>query len=80
MIIDCAILYKGKIYSGEKRHYRIIHNICKELNIKSVIGGEQGFLDDKGRFLRRTPAKNHAFKCGQITKTISNTLTSEDLW
>lgn len=40
---------------------------------------EQGFLDNKGKFLNRVQAMQHAFNCGQI-KTCKKELFSEDLY
>jgi hypothetical protein len=47
-----------------------------------VGGDHQGFLTSEGGFVRRAPAKKIAEKANQIKggKTISATLTSEDLW
>jgi hypothetical protein len=41
---------------------------------------EQGFLTNKNRFLTREEGKELARENGQVDKTFSRTLTSEDLW
>ena len=62
------------------RHHNcigILHMIPKYRKYHTQI---QGFVTSKGNFLDRDEAKELAFNCGQIYKTIAKTLTSEDLW
>ena len=61
------------------RHCYIIHHLIRNGFDKPLVG-EQGFLTSTGRFVDRVEAKKIAFNSGQIKETISNTLTSEDLW
>ena len=46
--------------------------------------GEEGFLTDKGEFLDRWEAADHAYECGQLIETAEepriDRLMSEDLW
>lgn len=46
---------------------------------EEVRHGEQGFVDDEGRFLSRAEAAAHAFACGQIPAPRLG-LFSEDVW
>ena len=45
---------------------------------------EEGFLTDKGEFLDRWEAADHAYECGQLIETAEepriDRLMSEDLW
>lgn len=83
MIIDAAILKDSTIYSG-RRHFIIINNADKGFFKENSI---QGFITDSGEFLDREKALEHAYKSGQISKTLykerlkySKELFSEDLW
>jgi hypothetical protein len=84
MITHVAIFYKGKVYSLPKpcRHHDVIRLISRETGEQSLAQNEQGFLDDKGRFLRRKPALIHAQECGQILPGAGKfpQLYSEDVW
>ena len=55
----------------------------KLLGYKPFIGAE-GFLTDKGDFLDRAAAADHAYECGQLVETAEepriDRLMSEDLW
>ena len=46
--------------------------------------GEEGFRTDKGGFLDRREAADHAYECGQLVETAEephiDRLISEDLW
>lgn len=85
MIVAAAIrMGEGDVVSGipfTERHHHIIQKIAKERNIRPV-KGIQGFLTDKGLFLNREDAANHALECGQIVdlKFHSRQLFSEDMW
>ena len=84
-IVAAAISYKGEIYSLPKpaRHHDIIRHICEKTGEESIGENEQGFLDDKGRFLRRAPAmlvvkhNNQPMREGVI---VLRELYSENLW
>lgn len=77
MITAAAILKDGIIYTGT-RHFECIRKVCEATKIKPA-GGTQGFIDDRGIFLDRVTAMEHAFACGQI-KEKKIRLYSEDLW
>lgn len=64
------------------RHHNIIANMRDAGYEGPLHGDHQGFLLNDGRFARRKPALYVAEKAGQLIggKTISSTLTSEDLW
>jgi len=86
-ITHVAIRYKGKIYSlpAPNRHHDVIRKIAEETGDKYIdaLGDDQGFLDNTGRYLRRTPALNIAVKANQIkegSEIIGNELYSENLW
>ncbi len=79
MIVASAIYHKDVIFTGF-RHNDIIHYLVKLGYPTPIPNHEQGFVTDAGDFLYRPEAKEHALKCGQITSTISNVMTSEDLW
>ena len=77
MLVASAILKNNKIYTG-LRHYMILNtNSCLGVDLR---GGIQGFVDNNNKFYNRVEAKAYALKIGQITSTISDVLTSEDLW
>jgi len=65
--------------SRPARHHHLILEAVTERGM-SLIGSEQGFLTSTGRFVGREEAREIAFACGQVQKTVSRTLTSEDLW
>ena len=66
----------GKVELGF-RHCDILQKFQTEVDRTP---SAQGFLTSRGRFVSREEAKEIALKCGQITKTISSVLTSEDLY
>lgn len=87
MIKESAIVFEGKVYTG-RRHFDVIKIICDELEKlgrpRRCGSSGQGFVTDKGEFLDRLAACQHAVECGQITlpKKIawSKELFSEDLY
>lgn len=88
MITHVAIRFANRVWSLPKpnRHHNIIAKIVDELNVDHVpvIGEDQGFLDDTGKYLTRSEAFRHAIECGQIAADIvtgrPNRLYSEDVW
>lgn len=84
MINAVAIIYKGRTYALYKpnRHHDVIaliHRMTGDMNIR----GEQGFLNDKLRFLNRMEAALLAKATGQLCKCYfirGGRLYSEDLW
>lgn len=84
MINIVAIIYKGHTYALYKphRHHDIIaliNRMTGDINIR----GEQGFLNDKLKFLNRTEAALLAKVNGQVSKDFKfrgGHLFSEDLW
>ncbi len=91
MIIAAAIKQNGHVYWGEprkERHHDVIRQIANLMKIRPV-NGEQGFIDQKGKFYNRVDAGKHALECGQVVKNHANIrhtfnprlgLFSEDLW
>lgn len=84
MITHVAIIYDGKLYSLPKpnRHHHIIHQIHLETGDMDIFG-EQGFLDDQGKFLDRASALIHARECGQLLPERplwDDWLYSENIW
>lgn len=84
MIVSAAISHEGHVFSLPRpaRHHDIIR-LIHERTGQPVRGEEQGFLDDRGRFLRRKPAARVAVVCGQVKPEAllsSGMLFSEDLW
>ena len=77
-VIESAILYKDKTYTG-RRHCDIIALIIQETGVYSVRGEEQGFVTSSGRFVSRNEAAEIAFRNGQI-KSSKGRLFSEDLY
>ena len=55
-----------------KDHLRLGRNVVN-------IDCEEGFLDNRGRFLGRGDARLHAWECGQV-RGPDGELFSEDLW
>jgi hypothetical protein len=84
LITHVAIIHEGKVYSlpAPNRHHHVIRHIVETTGARYV-GGEQGFLDEAGKFLRRKPAKIRAEQTGQLKHLIDINeplLFSEDLW
>lgn len=77
----------GKIFTLPRpaRHHSLIAMMIKA-GEQRPIGQEprytQGFVTDDGNFVNRDEAKEIALAANQVKngKTISKTLTSEDLW
>ena len=89
MITHVAIRCKqtGNVYSLSKpnRHHHLFPYLIDLLGyVKSKparINGEQGFLDESGKFLDRWEAYDTAVACEQIEpKTGIKQLFSEDVW
>jgi hypothetical protein len=83
MIVNAAIRFNGKIYTG-KRHAWIMNEIRKEFpDAHYPNPDDQGFVNEKGQYLRRPPALIEAIKYGQVEpgKTFQpHELFSEDIW
>lgn len=91
MIVAAAIKQDGTVFHGTprvERHHHLIRRIASLLHIRPV-NGEQGFIDQMGRFYNRIEAGQHALKCGQVVEGHANIrhafnsrlgLFSEDLW
>lgn len=83
MITAVAIIHEGIVYSVDspKRHHHLIRIIYDATDGTKAISGEQGFLDDNGKYYNRENAGVHAIECGQIKQLKwPNRLFSEDLW
>lgn len=80
MITKSAIRIDGKIFTGTS-HREIIYDIVTKKKAKLPLDGEQGFMNDRGKFLSREDAAIEALACGQITelKYCTTRLFSEDL-
>jgi hypothetical protein len=82
MIVSAAIRFNNKIYTG-KSHYSIMQEILKEFpTAKYPIPDDQGFVNERGEFLRRAPAMMEALRCKQVLKGKTfnpRELFSEDL-
>lgn len=94
-MIICAALKVEKCDDFEEtvvpcfRHgngYEILHNLCKNNKYKGHV--TEGFMTNKGEFLDRIDAYDHAWKCGQLSvvgraykvEHQENELYSEDLY
>ena len=93
MIVRAAIKYL--LYPGDDTGGEVIiplHRHCDGGIILKALGFElgdfkiieQGFLTDKGEFLDRREAADHAYECSQLVETAEepriDKLMSEDLW
>lgn len=83
MITHVAIIWKGVTYSLPKpnRHHHIIHEIHLATGDTDIFG-DQGFLDDTGKFLSRADALVHAKACNQLNDRPlwDDWLYSENVW
>ena len=78
MIIDARMFFASSPY----RHHNLIKMAREDDWGDEPIQGTRGFITDKGKFLNRIEAEQHARKCGQLTKKtiVGGEVTSEDLW
>lgn len=67
-IVASAIRLDSVTYTG-LRHHQIIGYLA-DAGFPTPIGGEQGFIDDQGRFLSRKEAADLALKSGQVAKLL----------
>jgi hypothetical protein len=87
-IVRAAIRFRGIIYSvgAPGRHHDCIRLAAETTGEKYIDCREddQGFIDSKGRYLRRRPALAVALKSGQAKPDCLGAklrkLFSEDLW
>ena len=89
MIVSAAVKIILDDYAGTEfcipvhRHKDIIVIGKQMLGYKPFVD-EEGFLTDKGEFLDRQEAADHAYECGQLIETAEepriDKLMSEDLW
>lgn len=86
LYIACAAIKSRdgeKVYSLDKpaRHHHIIKYAVEQGEPTPVIG-EQGFLTNSGKFVRRKRAKMIARRAGQLLDRASDSslLFSEDVW
>jgi len=85
MITHVAIRFQGTTYSLPKpnRHHDVIRRIIEVTGVDRVDTQEddQGFLDEKGQYYRRSQALMHAMLNDQVRSQIRlGMLFSEDLW
>ncbi len=90
MIISAVV--KIHIYKRDLDMILSVHRHEDARRIMSDLGftdydyhyGMEGFLTDKGEFLDRREAADHAYECGQLVETAEEprieVLMSEDLW
>jgi hypothetical protein len=82
MIVSAAIIFEEQLHAG-KTHNEIMKNIRKEFpDAHFPSPDKQGFINEKGEFLKREPALMEAIKCNQVVrgKTFNpRELFSEDL-
>lgn len=64
------------------RHRQVFDDMIAAGLSPDELGGpdDQGFITSTGRFVDRVIGRHVALACGQIEKTISSELTTEDLW
>lgn len=86
-ITHVAIRFQGVTYSlpAPNRHHDVIRHIVETTGVSHVDshGDDQGFLDEGGRYLRRTQALHSAQLNNQLKSGIKirmNMLFSEDIW
>lgn len=94
MIVSAAVKYhllpcesiEDEIIVAVRRHCECLsklkaHGYRPGIDFEIV---EEGFLTDKGEFLDRREAADHAYECGQLVETAEepriDKLMSEDLW
>jgi len=89
-IEQAAIRWEGKVYTAPRpaRHGDVFKANCEVVNgivRGKILGGEQGFVTDAGRFVNRKEAYQIATSQGQVTERRpggydGNDLYTEDLW
>ena len=91
MIVSAAVSYSYKDEIGftveqimPVHRHKDCYIILRQLDIEDYSIDEEGFLTDKGEFLDRQEAADHAYECGQLVETAEepriDKLMSEDLW
>lgn len=81
-IAGVAIRYEdGRVFSLPRpyRHHNLIRMMAY-LGEPIPINGDQGFVTNKGRWLRRIPARVLAISSAQVPVDSSGPLFSEDVW
>ena len=82
MIVAAAIKQDGRVWFVDRpgRHDGVIR-LMMTSGVRTPIDGVRGFMTDRGAFLTRPEALEHARACKQVTgKLTGGPLTSEDLW
>lgn len=86
-ITHVAMRFRDKVWSLPRpyRHHNIIRLIIwldPDVDAVDSRGDDQGFLDNRGRYLTRDQGLAVAKRNGQLRngKIIGGVLTSEDLW
>ena len=89
MIVSAAVKVILDDYCGSEvcipiHRHKDITPICQSLLGYKPFLDAEGFLTDKGEFLDRWEAADHAYECGQLIETAEepriDRLMSEDLW
>jgi hypothetical protein len=68
-VVASAIRLDSVTYTGLRHHQIIMYLV--DAGFSTPIHGEQGFIDDTGRFLSRKEAANLALASGQVSKLIA---------
>lgn len=91
MIVSAAVKYSYKDEIGLTIEQEMpVHRhkdcdiILRQLDIEDYTIEAEGFFTEKGEFLDRWDAADHAYECGQLVETAEepriDRLMSEDLW
>ena len=82
MIVKSAVKHEGQVFTG-RRHSDCIKTACDATGLPIGPQSIQGFVTDKGIFMNRRQAYEHALVCGQLKSkgtALSYIMYSEDLW
>jgi hypothetical protein len=85
VIVAAAIKLDGRVWALPRpaRHPDVIRWYCRETGADRIGAGHvQGFVTERGAFLGREAALEHARESGQLMRpaVLGCLLTSEDLW
>ena len=91
MIVSAAVRYSYKDEAGltieqtmPVHRHKDCFIILTQLDIEDFTIETEGFFTEKGKFLDRWEAADHAYECGQLVETAEEprieVLFSEDLW
>ena len=91
MIVSAAVRYSYKDEAGltieqimPVHRHKDCDTILRQFDIEDYTIETEGFFTEKGKFLDRWEAADHAYECGQLVETAEepriDRLMSEDLW